>query len=333
MLIGDVARRSGVSARMLRHYESLGLLRPDGRTGAGYREYTEGDLARILHIEGLRSLGLSLREVGRAMDDPGFVPSELVESLLRRTRDRIAAETELLTRLERIRASGPAEWDDVLRTVALLRSLGSERPDDRLRAALSVSDSDAGSAGALTEAVLAEQEPNVAGALRWALARSGDGGLAALATALDADNPAVAGRAVEALAALPDGIADDPLRQALHHDEADIRRRAALALGSRGGPAVVGILVGMVLDGIDDVDAADVLAALAADPGIAGKVTTAFEHAIPAGDSTVKRRIAQALTEIPGHAADRILNGLAADDDHGVAVTAGYALRLRAGSG
>src|SRR5215471_13739488 len=72
VLIGDVARRSGVSARMLRHYESLGLVRPTGRTVAGYREYSSDDIRRIFHIESLRTLGLSLREVGRALDDPGF---------------------------------------------------------------------------------------------------------------------------------------------------------------------------------------------------------------------------------------------------------------------
>jgi DNA-binding transcriptional MerR regulator len=77
VLIGDVARRSGVSARMLRHYDSLGLVRPKGRTDAGYREYSSEDIGRIFHIESPRSLGLSLREVGRALDDPGFTPSEL----------------------------------------------------------------------------------------------------------------------------------------------------------------------------------------------------------------------------------------------------------------
>src|SRR5690606_32891548 len=79
VLIGDVARRSGVSARMLRHYESLGLVQPTGRTVAGYREYSSDDIRRIFHIESLRSLGLSLRDVGRALADPDFAPARLVD--------------------------------------------------------------------------------------------------------------------------------------------------------------------------------------------------------------------------------------------------------------
>jgi DNA-binding transcriptional MerR regulator len=75
VLIGEVARRCGVSTRMLRHYDTLGLVRPTGRTVGGYREYSEADLRRIFHVEGLRTLGLSLRQIGRALADPGFAPS------------------------------------------------------------------------------------------------------------------------------------------------------------------------------------------------------------------------------------------------------------------
>lgn len=191
MLIGEVARRSGVSARMLRHYESLGLVRPSGRTGSGYREYSAEDIRRIFQIESLRSLGLSLREIGRALDDPGSTPSALVADLIRQTRERIAAETELLTQLRRIDAAEPGDWKDVLQVIALLQALGSKSADARQRAALS-------SAAevpvpvpveALVEAVLSETEPNVAGALRWALARSGDGGSALLAQGLDSPWP------------------------------------------------------------------------------------------------------------------------------------------------
>ena len=50
MLIGEVARRSGVSSRMLRHYDTLGLVRPTGRTTGGYREYSDADIERLLHV-------------------------------------------------------------------------------------------------------------------------------------------------------------------------------------------------------------------------------------------------------------------------------------------
>lgn len=155
MLIGEVARRSGVSARMLRHYESLGLVRPTGRSGNGYREYSGDDIRRIFHVESLRSLGLSLRDVGRALEDPGFTPSELVDDLILRTRERIESETELLTRLRRIGAAEPADWQDVLQTVTLLHALGSTSAGTRQRAALSSVDEVP--VEALVEAVLGER--------------------------------------------------------------------------------------------------------------------------------------------------------------------------------
>ncbi|NED80856.1 MerR family transcriptional regulator, partial [Streptomyces sp. SID11233] len=207
MLIGEVARRSGVSARMLRHYESLGLVSPSGRTGSGYREYSGQDIRRIFHIESLRSLGLSLREIGRALDDPGFTPSLLVDDLVRQTRERIAAETELLTLLRRVDATDPAGWDDVLQVVALLRALGSKSADARQRAALSSGDEVPVPVEALVEAALSETEPNVAGAIRWALARSGDRGPALLAAGLGSPVAAVRERAVQSLAELPGGEA------------------------------------------------------------------------------------------------------------------------------
>src|SRR5689334_4831961 len=161
---------------MLRHYESLGLVNPTGRTGTGYREYSSEDIRRIFHIESLRSLGLSLRDVGRALDDPGFTPAGLVDDLIRQTRERLAAETELLTRLSRIGDAEPDDWEGVLRTVALLQALGSESAGKRQRAALTsafpatpggVAVPGSVPVSALVEAVLSETDPIVAGALRW----------------------------------------------------------------------------------------------------------------------------------------------------------------------
>lgn len=330
MLIGDVARRSGVSARMLRHYDSLGLARPTGRTGAGYREYSEEDIRRILHIEILRSLGLSLREVGRALDEPGFAPSEIVDDLVARTRERIARETELLTRLRRISAAEPVGWEEVLQVIALLQDLGSDSARRRQTAALSADDV-AVPVEALVEAALSETDPNVAGALRWALERSGTGALALLADALSAADAAVRRRAVEAVAELPDEDATPVLRGALASDDLVVRRRAALLLGSRGVAGTAPTLVDMIVVGVDDVDAADALGVLAAAPGAADEIAAMLvDRLADTGlDAAPRRRLTQAFAGIPGAVAAHALAGLVSDEDPGVAATATYVSTLR----
>ncbi|WP_328661037.1 MerR family transcriptional regulator [Streptomyces sp. NBC_00334] len=333
MLIGEVARRSGVSARMLRHYESLGLVRPSGRTGSGYREYSQGDIRRIFHIESLRSLGLSLREIGRALDEPGFTPSALVDDLVRQARERIAAEQELLTRLRRIDAADPADWEDVLQVVALLKGLGSKSADARQRAALSSVHEVAVPVEALVEAALSETEPNVAGALRWALARSDDAGTALLAEGLGSPVAAVRERAVQALAELPGEEATAHLRQALAHSDAVVRGYAALALGAQGVADAVPTLVGMIVAGRNDTDAADALSVLATDTAMADRIASRLlgrlsDHATGA---PARGRLTQALAGVPGARASRALLELSRDEDRAVAVTATYLLRLREG--
>ncbi|GGO13066.1 transcriptional regulator [Microbispora rosea subsp. aerata] len=314
---------------MLRHYESLGLVRPTGRTGSGYREYSAEDIQRIFHIEILRSLGLSLREVGRALDDPGFTPSELVHDLIRQTRERIAAETELLTRLLRIDAAEPADWEDVLRIVALLQALGSESAGKRQRAALS-SDAQV-PAEALAEAVLCETDPNVAGALRWALARSGDAALGPLAEGLGSPVAEVRKRAVQSIAEIPSAASTELLRDALTNPDLVVRRYAALTLGARGVADAVPTLIDMIVDGVNDTDAADALSGLAGDPAsaeriAAGLVDRLADDAVPA---PVRLRLTQALADIPGPTTSGALAELSHDDDRAVALTAAYILKLR----
>ncbi|GAA2429486.1 HEAT repeat domain-containing protein [Streptomyces glaucus] len=331
MLIGEVARWSGVSARMLRHYESLGLVRPTGRTGAGYREYSGEDIRRIFHIESLRSLGLSLREVGRALDDPGFTPAELVGDLIRRTRERIADETELLGRLRRIGAAEPDGWEDVLRIVALLQDLGSESARKRQRAALSPAERVPVPVEALVEAVLGETDPNVAGALRWALARSGGDGLALLAEGLGSPVAEVRERAVRSIAEIPDGAATALLRDALTHSDIAVRRCAALALGARGGADAVPTLIDMIVEGTNDVDAADALSALASDSASADRIATGLVGRLAHGtvEPSARRRLTQALAGVPGTTTSRALADLSHDEDRAVALTAAYVLGLR----
>ncbi len=61
--IGTAAQRAGVSARMVRHYESLGLLQGVARTDSGYRQYTEADVRSLQFIRRARDLGFSMEEI------------------------------------------------------------------------------------------------------------------------------------------------------------------------------------------------------------------------------------------------------------------------------
>jgi DNA-binding transcriptional MerR regulator len=66
--IGQAAALSGVSAKMLRHYESLGLLGHVARTDSGYRQYTEADVHTLRFIKRGRDLGFSMAEIAELVD-------------------------------------------------------------------------------------------------------------------------------------------------------------------------------------------------------------------------------------------------------------------------
>lgn len=111
MNIGDAARASSVSAKMIRHYESIGLIGAARRTDAGYRVYSTQDVQVLQFIHRARALGFSLDRIrdllalwqdkGRASSDVRALAREHIGEL-----NRKIAEMEAMRRtLERLAAS------------------------------------------------------------------------------------------------------------------------------------------------------------------------------------------------------------------------------------
>jgi MerR family copper efflux transcriptional regulator len=117
--IGAAARASGVSAKMLRHYEEIGLVPAPGRTAAGYRIYRPRDIHALRFVKRARDLGFTMQEIAK---------------LLALWNDRRRASADV-KRLATQHAAGLgrkiAELDAMRRTLLELahRCHGDKRPD------------------------------------------------------------------------------------------------------------------------------------------------------------------------------------------------------------
>ena len=113
LLIGDVAKRTGVSAPTIRYYEGIGLLLSPARSGAGYRRYSDGTIEELRFIRKAQALGFSLDEVAEILQlsRSGKAPCSHVLSL---AHQHLAAVDERIRQLRAFRrqlAIDVAKWN------------------------------------------------------------------------------------------------------------------------------------------------------------------------------------------------------------------------------
>ena len=79
MQIGELAERTGLSIRTLRHYDEIGLLRPSARSDGGFRLYTETDVERLLVIRRMKPLEFTLAEMGELLESLDILGNDEVD--------------------------------------------------------------------------------------------------------------------------------------------------------------------------------------------------------------------------------------------------------------
>lgn len=127
LTIGALAKRTGVSVRMLRHYDEIGLLRPAQRSESGYRLYGADDVRRLQAIVALRQLGLGLDAIGSMLNDGRMPPADAIALRLIQLDEEIAARRRLQQRLieigQRIHSSTGDAFGDLVEFLEVLSAM------------------------------------------------------------------------------------------------------------------------------------------------------------------------------------------------------------------
>ena len=124
--ISEAATFAGVSARVLRHYDDIGLLRPSDRSDAGYRRYSDDDLLTLQRIVAYRAMGMGLDEIRALL---AATPADAIDQLERQEHALRSAMERLTTQLEDVTMTRKARRMGMQLTPDEIRELfGDEDP-------------------------------------------------------------------------------------------------------------------------------------------------------------------------------------------------------------
>lgn len=121
----EFAKRAGVTIRALHHYDRLGLLKPSGRTNAGYRVYSDRDFARLEQIVALKFIGFPLfqiRELLRRKDTDLRSALQQQHRILAEKRDHLDRAMKAVERAEQVvAAGGEPDWEPFRKVIEVIQ--------------------------------------------------------------------------------------------------------------------------------------------------------------------------------------------------------------------
>ena len=121
----EFAKHAGVTVRALHHYDRLGLLKPSGRTRAGYRVYSDRDFVRLEQIVALKFIGIPLfqiRELLRRKDTDLASTLRQQREILAEKRDHLDRAMQAIARAERVVSGGGSpDWEPFRKVIEVIQ--------------------------------------------------------------------------------------------------------------------------------------------------------------------------------------------------------------------
>lgn len=124
--VGDLAKQTGLTVRILRYYDQIGLFAPSDYPESGHRLYSKADLAKLQQIQSLKQMGLSFEEVQFVLTgNNGISASEPISTQMARLREDIRIRQTLLNELEHISAliqnKRPLQSEDLIKLLGVMK--------------------------------------------------------------------------------------------------------------------------------------------------------------------------------------------------------------------
>jgi MerR family transcriptional regulator, thiopeptide resistance regulator len=102
--IGDVAKKTGISIRSLRHYDEICLLKPSGHSESGYRLYAKADILRLQQIVSLKQMGFSLKKIQTMLHEDAMSLQQTLEIQLQSLRRDLLQQQRVCQQVAQVHA-------------------------------------------------------------------------------------------------------------------------------------------------------------------------------------------------------------------------------------